>query len=273
MARLSSHQSATSTKCLLIGDSGSGKTAAMASLVKAGYSLRILDYDNGLDFLTNLLRQECPDKLDSVYFRTLTDKMGVVGNKPMPKGIPQAFQKGLDLLTKWKEEDGEELGGVDKWDNNAVLVIDSFTFFCKAALRQVLAINGRLGQKPYQSDWGDAQAMVEEVLSLLYSDSVQCNVLVLTHIDYIEGEGTAIIKGLPMSIGKKLSPRIPRYFNSVLLVDRGKEGRFIRTSPKGLIEAKAASPKVPATLPIETGLADYFNLVRGSSPNASKETK
>ena len=51
MPSLANHQSNEFTKLLIEGDSGSGKTGALASLVKAGYKLRILDMDNGLDAL------------------------------------------------------------------------------------------------------------------------------------------------------------------------------------------------------------------------------
>ena len=56
MPALSDHQSSQTTKMLFIGDSGSGKTGALASLAAAGYNLRILDVDNGVDILANLLR-------------------------------------------------------------------------------------------------------------------------------------------------------------------------------------------------------------------------
>ena len=49
MPNLSKHQSSEFTKLLLMGDSKSGKTGALASLVLAGYKLRILDFDNGLE--------------------------------------------------------------------------------------------------------------------------------------------------------------------------------------------------------------------------------
>ena len=51
MPSLSAHQSNDYVKLLLCGDSGSGKSGALASLVGAGYKLRILDMDNGLDSL------------------------------------------------------------------------------------------------------------------------------------------------------------------------------------------------------------------------------
>ena len=55
MASIKNHTSVDVTKLLLVGDSGSGKTASLATLANAGYKLRILDFDNGLDILPEFL--------------------------------------------------------------------------------------------------------------------------------------------------------------------------------------------------------------------------
>ena len=60
MPSLANHQSNEYTKMLLEGDSGSGKTGSLASLVAAGFSLRILDMDNGLEPLKQFVQKECP---------------------------------------------------------------------------------------------------------------------------------------------------------------------------------------------------------------------
>ena len=72
MPPLSKHQSGCATKMLLLGDSGAGKTGALASLAQAGYNLRILDLDSGVDVLRNLLGDNAAANVESV---TLTDPM------------------------------------------------------------------------------------------------------------------------------------------------------------------------------------------------------
>src|SRR5262252_9685406 len=52
MPGLEDHQSNDFVKMLLIGDAQAGKTGSLVSLVKAGYRLRILDFDNKLDVLS-----------------------------------------------------------------------------------------------------------------------------------------------------------------------------------------------------------------------------
>ncbi len=264
MPRLSAHQSQTTKKVLLIGDSGSGKTGSFVSLVKAGYNLRIIDFDSGLDILYNILKKEpnAKELLERVAYVTLRDKMKPVGAKLIPDGIPSAFSGALKLLDHWKTED-EDLGKVTDWTEKEVLIIDSFTFMCKNAFRYVEAVNGFKDQR---QTYGETQRLVENVLGLLSSTLIKCNVIVTSHITFIDIDG-GLTKGYPASVGKALSPQIPRYFNSVLETKTKGTGanakHVILTVPDGLIELKnsGAPGAVPPELPIETGLADFFRLI------------
>ena len=106
MPSLSHHQSNEYTKLLIEGDSGSGKTGSLASLVKAGYKLRILDFDNGLEPLKQFIMRDSPESIDNVEFVSLRDV-----RKAGPEGptvtSPKAFMKGIKLLDKWKYTDDE----------------------------------------------------------------------------------------------------------------------------------------------------------------------
>ena len=52
---------------LLLGDSGTGKTGSLISLVEAGYRLWLLDLDNsGSEILYQLISHKCPERLDQV---------------------------------------------------------------------------------------------------------------------------------------------------------------------------------------------------------------
>lgn len=281
MPTIATHQSSRTVKALIIGDSGTGKTGGLISLVEAGYRLVIQDFDNGLDILANLIKDKCPDKAGNVFFQTYTDKMKVINGKPVVDGVPKAWSRALNDLTSWK--DGEiELGNISSWGEDTIYVCDSLTMASMAAMRYVLAVNGRISApRPYESDWGEAQNAVESWLQLLYSDAIKCHVLVLGHVAMSElsidkgakdDKGKPILeviatKGLPMSVGRALSPKIPRYFNNMLIVERRGEGKMARrkilTLPTGMVEAKAASTKLPPELPLETGLAEFFKIVRG----------
>ncbi len=279
MADLTTYKRDNFVKMLLIGESGSGKTGALASLARAGYKLRILDFDNGLDILPEVLAGD-PPALARIEYETCTDRMCVMGGKVQPKGPPQAYSKAMNLLTKWKGKEGsgvKDLGTPATWGRDTILVIDSFTHLGNAALRHAQALNSNSGGKVTQPEWGAAQNACEAALALLYSADFKTNVIVLAHVSYIGGEegkdGAADnprpIAGYPTGPGKALSPRIPSYFNTMLLAKTSGTGiaakRNIYTIPDGLVSVKQPliSAKLPNKLPLDTGLATFFEASLG----------
>src|SRR5260221_1989770 len=111
MPKLSDHQSNEFTKLLLIGEAMSGKTGALVSLLKAGYKLRIQDYDDKLDVLKYYAQHECPDLLDNVEYVSLRDKRKTIATGSIIDGKPRAFVDGMKLLDNWKytDVDGTEV--------------------------------------------------------------------------------------------------------------------------------------------------------------------
>lgn len=266
MPKLSEYDENKFIKMLLIGDSGNGKTGALASIVNAGFKLFVLDFDNGLEPLQQFVDK---DKQENLIYEPLHDELHAVGGKMLPKGTPRAFAKSLDLLTKWKTEDGD-FGSPSKFGRDTFVVIDSLTHMCNAALRYVQVLNNNGGGKITQPEWGEAQRLVEGVLSLLYSTNFQTNVVITAHIAYVQsadqqddkGNPDGEIRGLPMALGQKLPPKIPSYFNHMLLMEKRGSGiatkRYLTTTPNGVISTKSPVEGIPRELPIETGLATYI---------------
>ena len=261
MASLAAHQSATTTKMLFIGDAGSGKTGALASLAKAGYNLRIIDCDNGLDILASILADE-PEALARVSYVTCTDTYKTLAGKPcVPQ--PKAWARACSMLDNWKT-DTENFGPIETWGEKDILIIDSLTMLSGQALAHVLALNSR-PQGPAQiQDWGIAMNAIEGLCGKLYSDTVSCNVIITSHITYIGDEDN--MQGYPSTLGNKLPPKIGRYFNSVLRAFVRGSGqaskRLIATRSQGNVSLKTPSLNIPMELPLDTGLASYFKAVR-----------
>jgi hypothetical protein len=275
MTSLDKHPSSGRTKLLLIGDSGSGKTGALAALANAGYNLRIQDYDAGCDVLRHFVKKQFHKNVEIV---TLVDRIKGHKGRAKPKGIPEAAERGLDLLDKWKYKDPVtsktiDFGSIYDWGPKEVIVIDSLTMMGEAAFRRHLAVNGRTNENKRQSDWGAAQDIQEGMLQILWSDYVKCNVICTAHIKFIpeddEVEGSPT-HGYPSALGKALPPKVPRYFNSMLKVTTRGSGksvkRFIRTTSEGATQLKNPAPTiVPAELDLEDGLAKFFELVQKSA--------
>jgi len=265
MATLNSKKAKDPLKLLLIGDSGTGKTGALASLANAGFELFILDLDNGTDILNFVVKDEFKK---NVHIETLTDtgKMSGSGsNQKIVKLNPQAFPKALALLQRWKDsESGEDFGPVSAFGPNRILVVDSLSFLGMAALDYVLAKNGRGGEQPFQADWGEAMRMLEQTLQIIYSTEIKCHVVMNSHITYQQVEGTGITKGLPMGLGSQLPPKIGRYFNMMLMSKSQGQGdstkRIVLTKPAANVEVKCPILNAPKELPIESALADIYKL-------------
>ena len=282
MPTLDLHHSLGITKLLVVGDSGAGKTGALASLLHDNYKLWIMDFDNGVDILVNILAKgtgkapKAPHLLKSVNAVTLTDKYRVDRGRIIPT-TADAWSRGIGLLSTW-----EDHGSVDAFGKDDILVVDSLNFAGRAAMRHIQQLNGRLHVPPQIQDYRDGQILAESLCQLLYSDSIKCNVIVLTHLrevgrreDVVDDKGRVrtvedpnSLKGFPETgTGRALSPTIGRYFNAVLLADVVGSGqatrRIIRTQPHLNIGLKNSAPGVvKPEYPLETGLAEYFRAVR-----------
>ena len=258
-------------KILLLGDPGSGKTGSLASLVKAGYNLRIMDFDNGTEILRNLLTPEqyATCSIIPLQDRRLAKKIPVMEGQNIRgykvSAIPvraEAWQRAVDLIcTDWKDGD-KSFGNVYSWTSQDILVFDSLTHAWRTALNFILAINNRLGQNPTQPEWGTVQGMILDVLSTFFDASIKCNVIVCAHIAY-DTDQNEILHGLPAGPGRALNREIGTYFNHTIRAATIGSKHSIVTQSDGVVELKSAAPgKIKQTYPIETGLADYFAAVR-----------
>lgn len=268
MSNLADHVSNNIVKLLVIGNSKSGKTGGLTSLVKAGYKLRILDMDNLLEVLKHFVLKECPEMIGNVEFRTLRDLRKAGPEGPVISGMPKAFQNAIRMLDRWKytADDGREidLGPPCEWGPDCILVIDSLSRLCDAAydFREPLTPRGAGGKYDARAVYGDAQDAIEATLATITADSFFTNVIVIAHVLYMElPDGT--IKGFPQGVGQKLSPKIPQYFSSTVLFTNKGGNRVIQTTSTPLIDLANPKPFAMApTYPIETGLADFFETLK-----------
>lgn len=270
MPLLSQHQSNEYTKMLIMGDSGSGKTGGLTSLVKAGYKLRISDYDNGLEPLKQFILKECPERIDDVEYRTLRDKRKATPLGPLVDGQPTAFVEGRRMLDKWAYNlpDGTKVdyGVPSEWGPDVIFVLDSLTFFATAAYDWALPLVPRsrsTGEYDKRAVYWNAQGAVEDAISFVTSESFRTNVIIIAHIRYVENDDRTR-KGYPNTIGAALSPLIPRYFNSVALCQTRTGGnRTIQTLSTSMIDLKNPKPFAMApSYDLSTGLAEFFSVLR-----------
>lgn len=266
MPKASEHQASSIRKLLYIGDSGTGKTTSLLSLVKAGYTLRIIDFDNLLSPLITKCRADCPEHLDKIEFMSFRDPLKVTAMGPIVDGQPKAFIGSLEAMAKW--EDGSK---PSDWGSDVVVVVDSLTTMSRAAYFWARGMQGASGLpegvpakgiEP-RAIYHTAQQAVMNAIDAYTSPGFKPNVIVIAHIKYIEHDG--VTRGFPLSVGTAISPEIPTYFASVALATKSGSGdsirRIIRTRSSNMIDLKdpkAFDPKFATELPMDTGLAELF---------------
>jgi len=262
MPALTEHQSNEFVKILYLGSSGSGKTGSLISLVKAGYRIHVIDMDNGLDALAYFIQAECPDKAKLVDYETVRDryKAGPMGPKVIPPA--KAFVNACRLMDKWIDDSKPE-----EWGPKDVLVIDSFTAMGKAAFEWAVSINPT-SRDPRQWYKGGQDAL-DNILATVTSDIFKTNVIVMTHIDVFE-DANGVVKSYASSLGKALGPKMPRYFNTMILAESKVMGkstkRVIKTIPTAQLDLKNPAPmKIDESYPLETGLAEIFAKLKGKN--------
>jgi len=268
MSRLDELPTSGVVKVLILGDSKSGKTGMLASLVKSGYWLGMLDFDNGARIIKNYLE---PSELNQVDVQVCIDAMKHSGGRLFPADAT-AWMKALKMLDNWPGK-----GPVPSWTSKDILVVDSLTFAGKSAMNFHMKLNGKLAVPPEWKDFKPAQDYVSNFLSVLFSDEIKCNVVAITHIDYIappgstreEREKQEIFRGYPSSIGSGLGPKTGRWFNNMLMVRSESGVRRIYTDSYQNVELGTEAPsKVKKSYPLSTGLADFFADVLGKAVTA-----
>lgn len=287
-------------KVLFMADSGFGKTGALASLANAGYRLFIHDFDLGSRVLGQFLT---PEALNRVIVRQHSDKVAADGIGIYPEGAPEAYRGFIQECAYGFEDildSGEEIKvpAVTGLGPDDVFVLDSLTMYGWAAMRYTLMVNAPPNSEaerlrwmhPYPGDYGEAQSMCRRLLEMLYSEAVQCNVVVNTHVRYVGGGGTQITTdkktghtqirevdsesegdAIPTSIGRALGRETCRYFNTVISGEFQGSGlsaeRYILTRDLPRFPLKNERPlEIDQKLPISTGLADLFEGIRGTAP-------
>lgn len=252
MPNMLNHPSTRTVKMLVAADTGNGKTGALASLVDAGYNLRVLDVDNGLSVLAGYVKDK--SKLANIDYVELFDTLKLTRERV---GIvkAEAFQNAMSALDGDEKLWGKKLGHVSTWTDKDVLVIDSFSMLGRAALALVMQVNGKGFSAPEIQHYGTAMDNLEKLLGMLTSPACPCNVIFNTHLTNVEGTP----KLYPEALGSKLGPKVGRYFDNMITISiaPGSTERKFKTQKDGLFACKTAKP-IAAEYPIATGLADIF---------------
>jgi hypothetical protein len=212
-------------KVLLIGSTGSGKTHAIRTLIDAGLEVFVVFTEPGMEVLSDIPSDKLhwhyippagPDwasmidsarKINTLSFKSLAEMSDI--NK-------RNYTEFLQLLTVLSDfEDqrtGKRFGPVDSFSpGERALVLDSLSGL------NVMAMNLVAGSKPVKSmaDWGVAMDNLERLITKLTTD-VPCTTIITAHLEREVDEITGGITLMASTLGRKLAPRLPRFFSDVI---------------------------------------------------------
>lgn len=255
--KISQYTQAALFKGFLIGDSGTGKTGSLVSLVKAGYKLRIIDLDNGVRSLLTEARAQCPDKIDNIDVVSFADRT-THGPLGMRYDKPKTFINVLDTLDKWDD------GSIpSQWGPEYILVLDSGSALGRAAYAWMNVLNPTVADK--RQVFKAAQDAIEDILAKLTAPDFNAHVIIISHINYDEKKN----KGFINFVGSALGPKVPKYVDVLLVAEKEGIGaqakRIIRTVPN--LQTDCKNPwwrDTPASLPLNEALITLFNKMKGN---------
>lgn len=257
MPALSDHPSTSLVKILIAADSGTGKTGALASLIDAGYNIRVLDFDEGVSTIRGYVKNKALLATNVAYI-PLRDRLELMGDK---MGIKKAvgFQRAMEALESKPQHWGVEppLPPIRQWTEKDVLVVDTLTMMGRSCMYHVMAMNGALAKNPEIQHYGVAMENLEKFIGQITSEDIPCNVVVNTHMMTVEGS----TKIYPDALGSKLGPKVGRYFDNMITLSSSGGKKIFRTKQDGAFACKTAIP-IDDTYPLETGLAQIFERLK-----------
>lgn len=209
-------------KEMLVGPVGVGKTAAISTWIEAGVKPFCIFTEPSFEVLGDAKHGNILKDLEYEYippantgFEDLLASAKLINTLTM-KGLSN-----LDDINKTKHAEFMKLVSVlnerkvDSFGTGRVLVLDSMSGL------NIMAMNLVVGSKPVKSmaDWGIAMDNLERLIQKLCT-GLRCHFMLTAHAEMERDEVTGQTFIMAGTLGRKLAPKIPRYFSDVLYVKR-----------------------------------------------------
>jgi hypothetical protein len=232
-------------KALCFGETATGKTASLATLLLAGQKVRLLSADNNANagikaglalYKINKEEVDLSICVPERSFMPITDMLSIVDN--YLKTDIDALMKGKDKFRKhntgfkniiegaseFKDSiTGESKGIVHEWGTDTTFVIDSLTVICNEIQLTVT------GNKPSTlPEWGAQQGLLKFFLNFI-TNNLKCNVVLLAHPDKDQDAITGATRIYPSNLGKAMNGTISSNFSDVMYSQKESKKYFWST--------------------------------------------
>lgn len=276
---------------LLQGASGSGKTSAIVTLIQAGIEVFVIGTEPGfVDSLIDRMRELKLD-MNKLHWTTvlpategwdalddMTAKIGSLDFEGISKikGIGKdktrvPAQKLLSALKDFHcERTGSSYGSFTTWGDDRALVVDSLSGL------SIIAWYLTVGNKPTGApgEWNIAMNFIEAILMKINSDR-RCYFVLTAHVEKELEEIAGVMRVMTSTLGKKLAPKIPRFFSEVVYAVRTTEAPQFRWATIALnADLKNRTLPVgdklaPSFVPVVLGHRNRLELAKGDQNAAS----
>ena len=249
------------SKIILMGESGSGKTYSIRTLLKAGIRPMVLFTEPGMETLSDIPKDKwsyayikpstdgwenlisSATKVNTLNFDTLS-KMGDVNRSKHTQFIDV-----LNICKSFVDHEGKDWGPVQDWGTDRCLVIDSLSGLSDMIMQLVV------GSKPVRQlqDWMIAQNTLEAFVNKCVTD-LNCWFVLITHVEREKDEISGGMNIMVSTLGRKLAPKLPKYFSDAILAHRiGKDFYWSTAESNAAVKSR--------NLPISDKLQPDFSLL------------
>jgi hypothetical protein len=228
-------------------------------MVEAGLEVFVVFTEPGMEVLADIpsdklhwhyIAPSTPEWADMLDSATKINRMSLKSLSDLSDINKSKYTEFLDVLTclsNFKDDrTGKEFGAVDSWDGTKCLVVDSLSGL------NIMAMNLVTGSKPVKSmaDWGIAIDNLERLITKLCVDT-KCHFVLTAHLERETDETTGGTSLMAATLGRKLAPKLPRFFSDVIHVKRD-GGKFMWSTASINVDLKARN------LPLADNLAPDF---------------
>lgn len=217
------------TSTLLLGPVGSGKTTALKSwlqipevtifgiFTEPSFEV-ILDLKCDRMHYAYIPPMDTPfsDMINSAKMINTMNIKQLSNLDDISKGKYTEFVRTLNTLSNYKcQRCNQVFGAVDSWGGDRVLWFDSLSGL------NVQAMNLVVGSKPMKAlaDWGIAMDN-EERLIMKLAATLECHFVLTGHLEPERDEATGVLYQMAAMLGRKMAPRVPRFFSDVIMTKR-----------------------------------------------------
>lgn len=248
---------------LVQGEVGGGKTWLISTLAKAGLDVFVVVTEpTGVETLLDVWMKEKLD-INKLHYKQITparagfkslldvaQKVAVSNFKSLAESMPSGDRQTSQWLDVLKcfvnftdDRTGKEYGPIDSFGDDKAVVVDSLSGL------NLMAMDITIGDKTsaHVGEWGVAMGLIEKLILNLTSN-LQCTFVLNTHLEREAHELTGATHVMVSTLGKKLAPKLPRFFSEVVTAKRTDKGFVLDTADSNTVTKTRVLP-ISSALP------------------------